>query len=76
MLCPGQAENTYGTGCFTLMNVGAAPVKSKAGLVTSVGWSVGGKTTYVLEGSVFNAGSTIQWRRAVERVRGWIEKEA
>jgi glycerol kinase len=60
---PGQAKNTYGTGCFTLMNVGDAPAKSKAGLVTSVGWSVGEKTTYVLEGSVFNAGSTIQWLR-------------
>ncbi|MEG2177002.1 MAG: glycerol kinase GlpK [Oscillibacter sp.] len=60
---PGQAKNTYGTGCFTLMNVGAAPVSSRAGLVSSVAWSVGGKTTYALEGSVFNAGSTIQWLR-------------
>ena len=60
---PGQAKNTYGTGCFTLMNVGAEPVRSKAGLVTSVGWSVNGRTTYALEGSVFNAGSTIQWLR-------------
>ena len=60
---PGQAKNTYGTGCFTLMNVGDAPVRSKTGLVTSVGWSVNGKITYALEGSVFNAGSTIQWLR-------------
>ena len=60
---PGQAKNTYGTGCFTLMNVGWEPVRSKAGLVTSVGWSVGGQVTYALEGSVFNAGSTIQWLR-------------
>ena len=60
---PGQAKNTYGTGCFTLMNVGAEPVRSQAGLVTSVAWSVGGKTTYALEGSVFNAGSAIQWLR-------------
>ena len=60
---PGQAKNTYGTGCFTLMNVGSTPVRSKAGLVTSVGWSLGGETTYALEGSVFNAGSTIQWLR-------------
>ena len=60
---PGQAKNTYGTGCFTLMNVGGEPVRSKAGLVTSVGWSVNGRTTYALEGSVFNAGSTIQWLR-------------
>ena len=60
---PGQTKNTYGTGCFTLMNVGQAPVRSQNGLVSSVGWQVGGKTTYVLEGSVFNAGSTIQWLR-------------
>ena len=59
----GQAKNTYGTGCFTLMNVGGQAVQSRAGLVTSVGWTVGGKTTYALEGSVFNAGSTIQWLR-------------
>ncbi|MCR5825053.1 MAG: glycerol kinase GlpK [Oscillospiraceae bacterium] len=59
----GQAKNTYGTGCFTLMNVGQTPVRSRAGLVTSVAWSVGGRTTYALEGSVFNAGSAIQWLR-------------
>ena len=56
---PGQAKNTYGTGCFTLMNVGGAPVASRSGLVTSVAWSLNGRTTYALEGSVFNAGSTI-----------------
>ena len=60
---PGEAKNTYGTGCFTLMNVGETPVRSKAGLLTSVAWSIGGKTTYALEGSVFNAGSAIQWLR-------------
>ena len=60
---PGEAKNTYGTGCFALMNVGGEVVRSKAGLVTSVGWSVGNRVTYVLEGSVFNAGSTIQWLR-------------
>ena len=59
----GDAKNTYGTGCFTLMNVGEKPVMSRSGLVTSVGWTVGGKTAYVLEGSVFNGGSTIQWLR-------------
>ena len=59
----GQAKNTYGTGCFALMNVGSEAVRSKSGLVTSVGWSVGGQVTYALEGSVFNAGSTIQWLR-------------
>lgn len=60
---PGQAKNTYGTGCFTLMNVGEEAVRSQGGLVTSVGWSVGGRTAYALEGSVFNAGSSIQWLR-------------
>lgn len=60
---PGQAKNTYGTGCFTLINVGADPVRSRAGLVTSVAWQVKGKTCYALEGSVFNGGSTIQWLR-------------
>ena len=59
----GQAKNTYGTGCFTLMNAGDKPVRSRRGLVTSVAWSLGGKTTYALEGSVFNAGSSIQWLR-------------
>ena len=60
---PGEAKNTYGTGCFTLMNVGREAVRSRTGLVTSVGWSIGGETSYALEGSVFNAGSTIQWLR-------------
>ena len=60
---PGQAKNTYGTGCFTLMNVGGEPVASQSGLVTSVAWSLGGETTYALEGSVFVAGAGIQWLR-------------
>ena len=60
---PGEAKNTYGTGCFTLMNTGSKSVRSVSGLVTSVAWSVNGKTTYALEGSVFNAGSSIQWLR-------------
>jgi glycerol kinase len=59
----GSAKNTYGTGCFTLMNIGEEPVRSHSGLVTTVAWSIGGKTTYALEGSVFNGGSTIQWLR-------------
>ena len=59
----GSVKNTYGTGCFTLMNVGEKPVVSNSGLVTTVAWSIGGKTTYALEGSVFNGGSTIQWLR-------------
>lgn len=60
---PGQAKNTYGTGCFTLMNTGDRSLRSENGLLTSVGWKLGNETTYVLEGSVFNAGSTIQWLR-------------
>ena len=59
----GDAKNTYGTGCFTLMNVGEKPVRSRAGLVSSVAWQINGETTYALEGSVFNGGSTIQWLR-------------
>lgn len=59
----GQAKNTYGTGCFTLLNTGDQSVRSANGLVTSVAWSIAGKTTYALEGSVFNAGSSIQWLR-------------
>lgn len=62
-IVPGQAKNTYGTGCFALMNTGARSVRSVSGLLTSVAWSLGGRTTYALEGSVFNAGSSIQWLR-------------
>ena len=60
---PGQAKNTYGTGCFTLMNAGRTVPVSRGGLLTTVGWNVKGETTYVVEGSVFNAGSSIQWLR-------------
>lgn len=60
---PGMAKNTYGTGCFTLMNTGGESVRDKNGLLTSVGWSINGETSYVLEGSAFNAGSAIQWLR-------------
>ena len=60
---PGQVKNTYGTGCFTLMNLGEHSVRSSHGLVTSAAWTLDGKTTYALEGSVFNAGSSIQWLR-------------
>ena len=60
---PGMAKNTYGTGCFTLMNLGGNRVTSQSGLVTTVGWKLGSEVSYVLEGSVFNAGSAIQWLR-------------
>ncbi len=60
---PGDAKNTYGTGCFMLMNTGEKPVFSKNGLVTTIAWGVDGKVEYALEGSIFVAGSAIQWLR-------------
>lgn len=60
---PGEAKCTYGTGAFILMNVGAEPVPSKSGLLTTVAWQVGGKVTYALEGSAFIAGAAVQWLR-------------
>jgi glycerol kinase len=59
----GEAKNTYGTGCFLLMNTGEEPVFSENGLVTTIAWGVGGKVNYALEGSVFVAGAAIQWLR-------------
>ena len=59
----GMAKNTYGTGCFVLMNTGEKPVFSQEGLLTTIGWRLRGRTTYALEGSAFNAGSAIQWLR-------------
>ena len=60
---PGQAKNTYGTGCFLLMNTGDKPVFSSSGLVTTVAWSLGNRVSYALEGSIFVAGAAIQWLR-------------
>lgn len=59
----GMAKNTYGTGCFMLMNTGDKAVKSKNGLLTTIAWGIDGKVEYALEGSVFIAGSAIQWLR-------------
>ncbi len=59
----GMAKNTYGTGGFLLMNTGDAPVRSSHGLLTTVGWQIGDKVSYVLEGSVFVCGAAIQWLR-------------
>ena len=59
----GDSKNTYGTGCFILMNTGKDIVYSNGGLLTTVAWRINGETEYALEGSVFNAGSTIQWLR-------------
>ena len=60
---PGVAKNTYGTGCFMLMNTGTKPVASKNKLLTTVAWKVDGKTEYALEGSVFIGGAVVQWLR-------------
>ncbi len=60
---PGMAKNTYGTGCFMLMNTGDKAVPSSHNLLTTVAWKIGGKTEYALEGSVFIAGAAIQWLR-------------
>lgn len=60
---PGTAKNTYGTGCFLLLNTGCTPIPSRHGLLTTVAWQVGGATTYALEGSVFIAGAALQWLR-------------
>jgi len=60
---PGSAKNTYGTGCFMLLNTGSTPVPSEKGLVTTIGWRLGREITYALEGSVFIAGAAVQWLR-------------
>ena len=60
---PGEAKNTYGTGCFMLMNTGEKPVFSENGLVTTIAWGLDSKVNYALEGSIFVAGAAIQWLR-------------
>ena len=59
----GMAKNTYGTGCFLVMNTGDAPVQSKNNLLTTIGWQIGDEVTYCLEGSIFVAGAVVQWLR-------------
>ena len=74
---PGEAKNTYGTGCFTMMNTGTSAPVSKSGLLSCVAWSIAGKTNYCLEGSVFNAGSTVQWMRdELQLIHSAAETEA
>ena len=74
---PGAAKNTYGTGCFLLMNTGETPVQSKNGLLTTIAWGLDGKITYALEGSVFVAGAAIQWLRdEVKLISSAAETEA
>jgi glycerol kinase len=74
---PGAAKNTYGTGCFLLLNTGAEPVASTRGLVTTIAWRIGARTTYALEGSVFIAGAALQWLRdGLGILRSAAESEA
>ncbi len=76
-LAPGAAKNTYGTGCFMLLNTGAEPVASSHGLLTTIAWRIGGATTYALEGSVFIAGAAIQWLRdGLGLIRSAAESQA
>lgn len=65
---PGEAKNTYGTGCFLLMNTGEKPIFSDNGMLTTIGWGLDGKVTYALEGSVYVAGAAIQWLRDELRI--------
>ena len=73
----GEAKNTYGTGCFLLMNTGEKPVFSENGLVTTIAWGLDGKVNYALEGSIFVAGAAIQWLRdEMELVKDAAQTEA
>lgn len=60
---PGMVKNTYGTGCFLLMNSGDKPILSKNNLITTIAWKIGDKVNYALEGSIFVGGSVVQWLR-------------
>lgn len=60
---PGMVKNTYGTGCFMLMNIGEKPIVSENNLLTTIAWKINGKTQYALEGSIFIAGAVVQWLR-------------
>ncbi len=76
---PGMVKNTYGTGCFMLMNIGEKPIVSKNNLLTTVAWKVNGKTQYAFEGSVFIAGAVVQWLRdglKIIRTSAEVEKLA
>ena len=73
----GMVKNTYGTGCFMLMNTGDTPVESHSGLLTTMAWRLNGKPTYALEGSVFMGGATVQWLRdEMHLIRSAAESEA
>lgn len=60
---PGMVKNTYGTGCFMMMNIGSKPIESKSRLLTTIAWKIGNETRYALEGSIFIAGAVVQWLR-------------
>ena len=60
---PGMVKNTYGTGCFMMMNIGTKPIESQSRLLTTIAWKVNGKTDYALEGSIFIGGAVVQWLR-------------
>src|SRR5699024_7078383 len=66
----GMAKNTYGTGCFLLMNTGEKMIPSKNGLLTTIAWGVNGKIEYALEGSIFVAGAVVQWLRDELKIIG------
>lgn len=69
-LAPGESKNTYGTGCFLLVNTGTKPVPSKHNLLTTIAWGMNGEVTYAMEGSVFIGGAVIQWLRDELRLVG------
>ena len=74
---PGMVKNTYGTGCFMLMNTGTKPIASKNNLLTTVAWRIGNRTEYALEGSIFIAGAVVQWLRdGLEMIRTSADVEA
>jgi len=76
---PGMVKNTYGTGCFMMMNIGNKPLESKSKLLTTVAWKIGGETLYALEGSIFIAGAVVQWLRdglGIIKRSGDVEKLA
>jgi glycerol kinase len=62
-ITPGMVKNTYGTGCFMMMNIGSKPIESKSKLLTTIAWKIGNETCYALEGSIFIAGAVVQWLR-------------
>lgn len=76
---PGMVKNTYGTGCFMMMNIGNKPIESKSKLLTTIAWRIGNETQYALEGSIFIAGAVVQWLRdglGIIKKSGDIEKLA